>query len=93
MKPCRFSGRRWVAKGTVNLAAVPALEGATATLVGAGAAATPPGGQVGPRTGPLSAVNLDFKPLVLGIDEYQMYLYESWAMAVPSSSRPRTVPS
>jgi phosphate transport system permease protein len=50
------------ARGSVNLAAVPALE--------------PPSGPAASAANPLAHSPSDFKPLVLGIDEYQMYLYE-----------------
>ena len=50
-------------KGTVDLAAVPEW-----------GEATPPSGTT--PAAPGSGATLAFKPLVLGIDEYQMYIYE-----------------
>jgi phosphate transport system permease protein len=63
-------------RGTVNLATVPALEAPAAVASGASAptAAARPIAAVPPPT--VAAPAEAFKPLVLGIDEYQMYIYE-----------------
>jgi phosphate transport system permease protein len=63
------------ARGSVNLAAVPAPEAVPSTATGVPSPGTP--GLTSPKAlAPTPAAAMTSKPLVLGIDEYQMYFYE-----------------
>ncbi|HEY6552016.1 MAG TPA: hypothetical protein VI669_01600, partial [Vicinamibacteria bacterium] len=72
-----FRSASGASRGTVNLSAVPPMEASVSELspsVSPSPSATTPASAVPPSaTSPAVA---DFKPLVLGIDEYQMYFYE-----------------
>ncbi|HEY6547121.1 MAG TPA: hypothetical protein VI589_04415, partial [Vicinamibacteria bacterium] len=66
-------------RGTVNLAAVPALEAVVPVAAPVAAGSAPKVAVVSAPPAPASSEApppADFKPLVLGIDEYQMYFYE-----------------